>query len=122
MRIIKLIIIATFIFEFNLQAYCEQIPDSCLTDVLNYSFQVKISDNSDSIFGEATIKLKALSSFHSFGFDLENRKADGKGMTVFKVLHNGSLLKFWQKTNKIIIENGLEIQKGNISEYTIQYK
>jgi aminopeptidase N len=121
MKVIKLIIIVKLLIVFPSQAVNSQVVDSCLTDVINYSFQIIISDNSDSISGEATIELKALAPYLSFALDFENQNLNGKGMTVYKVENDGQILKFWQKSNKLIIENKQKVEKGNINIYKILY-
>ncbi len=116
---IFLVIIA--LFCINGQGNSQKTTFPNIIDVLNYSFSIKISDNSDSIYGEAIITIKALEDYSVFSLDLENKKQNGKGMSVIAVMKPGKKLEFSHSRNILEIHETDPVKKGDTSTYKILY-
>lgn len=54
-------------------------------DVTEYRYEVWLSDESDEITVEATLRFTVKKSTHTISFDLADRKADGTGMVIEKL-------------------------------------
>lgn len=87
-------------------------------DVLQYQFSVRLSDRSDTIEGEAVIRLKVIKGTPSVTFDLTSLQRNGKGMRVLSVTGNN---KYIHQNDQLTISDGALIP-GNIREYTIRYE
>ena len=93
-------------------------------DVQHYKFQLELSDQSDSIKGEATVTVKALKPLSSFDLHL-TRVSKGKGMTVERVIQNNqdkNRLRFvhTEETLTVILYDTL--QPGQTTDVTVFYK
>jgi aminopeptidase N len=122
MKILRITLKLYLLICLPIQLVNSQIIHKIPTDVLNYSFKIDISDLTDSISVEEIIEIIALSPYHLFELDLENKRNNGKGMTVSKVVNtNGEIIQFYQKSNKLVIENNQEVKKDSIRIYKICY-
>jgi len=75
-------------------ALADTYPRQSGVDVLNYSFHLILSDDTDEIIGEATIDLRFLKDgLADFTLDLASVR-DGKGMSVSEVQMRGAALRF----------------------------
>jgi aminopeptidase N len=74
-----------------------------LIDVLNYTFQISVSDTSDIIYGKTTISLSFKGEVSTMEFDMKNLRPDGKGMVVDSVKFSGCKIKWLHKEDKILI-------------------
>jgi len=96
------------------------IAQAPATDVLHYKFQLKLSDNSDSIDGQATIRVKWLQASDSLALDLVGFDAKtGKGMKAS--LMGGQPYMLVQQGNKLIIRSKKNITAGEEREINILY-
>ena len=87
-------------------------------DVLHYSYQIEVTDRSDSIQGIATIQLNILKPEDRIVFDLTS-VSKGKGMTV-STIEGEDLNGFIHAGNQLIIKLKHTINKGSRT-YTIHY-
>ena len=72
-------------------------------DVLHYEFTLRISNNTDSVYGKALINVKFRNEPENISFDLITINSAGKGMSVSGVTLNGKDL-FWQhEENRLTI-------------------
>lgn len=87
-----------------------------LMDVLNYTFQISVSDTSDIIYGNAAISLSFKGDISSMEFDLKNLKPDGKGMIVDSVIFSECEIQWLHEEDKILItpEKTLSAGSGGI--------
>jgi aminopeptidase N len=60
-------------------------PDFRIT---HYDFSIRVSDNNDSIFGTAILKIKPIGSVKQVLLNLKNINSSGKGMLVQNVMDN----------------------------------
>lgn len=90
------------------------------TDILHYKFQLKLSDNSDSISGQATIRVKWLQSGDSLVLDLTGPDAKtGKGMTAR--LTGAQPYTLTRQGDKLIIRCNQPVAAGEEREIGILY-
>ena len=108
------------VFQQN-EAKSQLLENSQLTDILNYSISVNISDNSDSVDCVAVIRLRALRDYKIFSLDLENPKSNGKGMLVHEVLKGKKNLAFIQFAGHLEIHDSIETEAEETVMYVIRY-
>ncbi len=87
-------------------------------DVLHYSYQIEVADQSDTIRGTATIQVNIIKPVDRIVFDLTSA-SKGKGMTV-STIEGDDLNGFIHSNNLLVIKLKHFINKGNRS-YTIHY-
>jgi aminopeptidase N len=106
----------TVVFAQKHQARFEQI------DVQHYAFSLDLFDTSDTIRGEAKVKIKFLQAVDTFSLDLSAKKSTGAGMAVSGVLENGKPVPYEQKESKLEIHPLDKVTSGATREYTITYQ
>jgi aminopeptidase N len=116
----KILAINLFAIFYSQTINC-QVIDSSLTDILNYSMKINLSDFSDSINSECILQFKVLALSSSFTFDLVNQRPDHTGMTVYNVERDSDKLKYWQDHDKLIVLNHEEAKPGDTLIYKIDY-
>ena len=84
-----------------------------LIDVLNYTFQIEISDSSNIIFGKTTISLSFTGDVSAMKFDLKNLRPDGKGMAVDSVVFSGCRIEWLHKEDEILVTPAKVLSKGS---------
>ena len=121
MRIIKLKfsiflpLIFLFIFSHVLHANDDPYPKNPKIDVINYIFDIKLSDKSDEIICDVLVDLRFLETgIKKIRLDLvkSSQKTENKGMTVLNVRSGENSLEFlheedelWIYMDKVSIEN-----------------
>jgi aminopeptidase N len=88
-------------------------------DVQHYNFAIQLTDASDTIKGQATVKVKFLKDVNCFSLNLVKTKSDGKGMMVSAVLEEGKPVAFAQDANAVNIT--ATAGNNSIHSYTISY-
>lgn len=96
-----------------------QAPDAAI-DVQHYAFNIAVNDMNNSIKGKADIAVKFLKTPGTFQIDLVKKNADGKGMTVSRVLENGKSVRFQQDSDAINIST--QAKQNAQKTYTIYYE
>jgi aminopeptidase N len=89
-------------------------------DVIQYRFSISLSDENDTIRGEAVIRVKILKKTSALVIDLANLKKDGKGMVVNSVTSSRAL-DFTHENDRLTIADPAMIP-GLIKEYVISYQ
>lgn len=90
-------------------------------DVQNYAFSLTLSDSTNQIKGETTIRFTRADDRQTVWFDLIGGKADSSGMTVREVhLADGKAAPFSQRNDRVFI-NLPAAQPGQSTELTIRY-
>ena len=102
-------------FYNNSYAIIDPYPKNEKVDILNYIFDITLSDSSDLVKFKVTIDLRVLDTgVEKIRLDLVNttKKLGNKGMTVNDIKSSGSHLNFvheqnelWIKMNKILKKN-----------------
>ncbi len=72
-------------------------------DVRHYGFNIKLSDESDTIKGKADVSVLFLQNTPSFQLNLVKRNDSGRGMLVSAVLENGKPVGFKQDGDDVTI-------------------
>ena len=88
-------------------------------DVLHYTFNIALTDESDNIKGKAEVTIKFTGNVSEPELNLVKKKATGKGMLISSVSEDGKALKFLQDSDVVHI---LSPAKSNTEHtYTINY-
>ena len=93
-------------------------------DILNYAFDILLTDNSDQIRVEATVTARYLKAGQSaLRLDLveQSDALEGKGMRVDRVHTNDQDLEFSHRDNQLFIDLGQEINADERIEVTVAY-
>ncbi|WP_153797999.1 M1 family metallopeptidase [Foetidibacter luteolus] len=96
-----------------------QLPNKDI-DVLHYRCSIAVNDSNNIIKGNAEITLQWVNTAGRLKLDLAEKSANGKGMLVSAVTHNGSTLAFTQQGGQLFIENGGK--SGEQQTYAIAYE
>ena len=92
-------------------------------DVLHYKFSINLSDTSDTIFGRATVKFKALEDLKSIKLDFIKYK-QGKGMAILGIFEgerDDNRLTMSDKDDHVIINLANTLAKNSEKQITIIY-
>ena len=92
-------------------------------DVLHYKFSINLSDTSDTIFGRATVKFKALEDLKSIKLDFIKYK-QGKGMAILGIFEgerDDNRLTMSDKDDHVIINLVNTLAKNSEKQITIIY-
>jgi aminopeptidase N len=95
-------------------------PPSATINVQNYSYQLEVNDENDSIKCHATISITALKNISEFNLDLISRNNTGKGMLVQSVTAGGKAVPFTHVNNVIHIKHS--INSGATTQIKIGYQ
>ncbi|MFL2666071.1 MAG: M1 family metallopeptidase [Flavobacteriaceae bacterium] len=118
-------LITIIFFSNNIYAFDDNYPKNPKVNVLNYVFNIELSDNSDEINCEVIIDICFVGSgIKNLRLDLINvsRELDNKGMIVSEVSSDGSLLGFSHKNNELIIQLPKPSLVNQFSKYKIKYR
>ncbi len=102
----------------------DRYPKNPGFDVINYAFRIKLSDQTDKIECEATVDVRYLQAGATeLRLDLVNatEALGNKGMTVSRVMHNGTELTYTHQGNDLKINLPSAAQKDQRSQYIISY-
>ena len=89
------------------------------TDVQHYKFSIGLTDESDTIQGEAAITLLFLQQSNSFSLDLMGSSGSGKGMTVLSVEEGGKAVPYKHADNMLVVQTAAA--SGDVKTVTIRY-
>jgi aminopeptidase N len=119
------LLLPVFFFLFNcFNAFADTYPKDPRIDIINYTFNIHLSDSSDMIRCETTVDVRYLADGVAvLRLDLVNSAAalNNKGMTVLFVNANGKPLTFKHENNSLYIKLAGPTQKNQRSVYTISY-
>ena len=131
MRIIKLKFsiffpfIFLFIFSHFLHANDDPYPKNPKIDVINYIFDIKLSDKSDEIICDVLVDLRFLETgIKKIRLDLvkSSQKTENKGMTVLNVRSGENSLEFLHEENELWIYMDKVSIENERKKIIIQYK
>lgn len=89
-------------------------------DVQHYKFEIELSDQSDTIHGKATIRVKFLQAAQVIILDLKTHTNEGKGMKVEKITGN-NVRGFMRYDDSIVIALIKPPAINDTATYTIIY-
>lgn len=116
-----LIIIISYVFVCG--TYSQPFIYNPAVDVQHYDFNVKVTDDNDSLMGKALITVKFLQHTNTVVFDLISLTAEGKGMVVTGVKENNSPVVFTHQNDQLIIDvSPAGSIVGGVKKFEIVYK
>jgi aminopeptidase N len=113
-----------FFLTFLTGAFCfsqDGYKRDPMIDVIQYIFNLSLSDTSDVIYGKAGILVRYNGKSSSFGLDLKNAGNNGRGMIVDSVFLDGTTVGWIHRENRIIISGGGETNAGEEQEVIVYY-
>lgn len=113
-----LVFCLTAISEASGQDYYERQP---AIDIQHYTFDLTLSDDSNSIKGQASIDIEMVHQVASFKLDLISPKG-GHGMTVKAVKLGNVEVNFTHSEDKLNIELPASVKENDLFEVTITYE
>ena len=102
----------------------DSYPKNDGIDIINYAFELKLTDNSDHIEGNATIDARYVWAGQStLRLDLTSKsdELEGKGMTVESVMEGDHSLAFTHADNVLMINLGRDIPKMELVSVAVSY-
>jgi aminopeptidase N len=121
------VLMATFMVPVSeaasrVDAERDTYPKNHNLDVINYAFELILSDDTDAIQGVATIEMRFLTSdSRQLRFDLINEGSDNTGMTVSGVWFEGRSLSFTHENDELLILLPTAPAAGTTNLYRIAY-
>lgn len=109
----------SFFLLFSAFVVRAQQPGAAV-DILHYHFSITLSDSSDRIAGEASIRFKVLRATKSVSLQLIREAGEGKGMTVSSVRDEG-LLSYTHDRTTLRINFGSSLEPGTEKTITVTY-
>jgi aminopeptidase N len=124
MKYRKFILVTLYsLFIFN--CFADNYPRNYSIDIIHYAFELKLSDNTDEIFGKATIQiLSKTNDIRQIRLDLVNKTTErsDKGMVVESVMYNNIKVAFTHQHDALFIQLGSPAEKDKMSTVIIQYR
>lgn len=117
--------VVVLMFNYSSFAITDSYPKNSKIDVINYIFNIELSDNTDEIHCETTIDLRFLDyGVDKLRLDLINisPKLKNRGMIVSSVKSNDVELKFTHENDELWIYFNKSSEINQRSTYTIKYK
>lgn len=118
-----LLILALIVLSVTF-SFADKYPKNFKVDVLNYVFNIELSDNTDQIKCEATVDVRFLGSgVDSLRLDLTNASAaiENKGMKVHHVKSGEQNLEFTHENNELKIKLPNSSVPNQRLQFTISY-
>ncbi|MGG9962804.1 M1 family metallopeptidase [Ferruginibacter sp. SUN106] len=91
-------------------------------DVQHYTFDLILSDNTDTINGTAIMHIKFLKNTSSIQLDLGNINSSGKGMQVISTMTDLKLATFEHNNDKLLIRLHAMAKAGDSQTVIVKYK
>ena len=113
------------VFGHNIHAISDPYPKNHKIDILNYIFDISLSDTSEIVHFQVTVDFRILNSgIKKIRLDLVNasQKLENKGMTVNNVKSEGIPLNFSHKENVLLINMDQVLSKNDRKKITISYQ
>jgi len=116
--------IITFVILSTSICFADSYPKNPKIDILNYTFRIVLSDDTDEIKCEATIDVRYIGTgVETLRLDLVKASAalGNKGMTVHNIVFNGQPLSFTHEGEELKIKLPASSTQNQRSTYTITY-
>lgn len=121
---LKHLILSLMLSICSPHSYADTYPRNYALDIQHYVFELKLSDQSDEIFGKATISFLIKSNdVKQLRLDLVNQTEQRmqKGMLVTAVSYQGASLNFTHKNDALIIQLPAAATKDATLQFEISY-
>ncbi len=106
---------------FSLSASAQQKLYNPSIDVQHYRFDIKVSDDNDTLKGRAAITVRFTEKTGLVYLDLKNINDAGKGMVVNSVSENDRALSFSHHHDSLLIGLAKDAITGETKQFTINY-
>jgi aminopeptidase N len=116
----KLYLISPIVFCMSFVSIAQQRELKSTLDVLEYDLVIKISDQSDTLFFGETVKAVCVSDTSPVSLELTGQRQDGRGMIVHSVSSSGLILRFEQKSDRVIF-SGMNPRIGDTIVVQLDY-
>ena len=123
--IYRKIALPLFLSLISLTSFADKYPRNYSIDIIHYSFELTLSDNTDEIIGRTTISLQfKTTDVKQLRFDLANKtdKRIGKGMVVESVMFNNMPLEFTHENDALFIKLGKGMEKDRLYSFVVSYR
>ncbi len=120
----KFVLVALLSISIN-YCFADKYPRNYSVDIIHYIFELKLSDNTDEIFGKATIRiLFKKADIKQIRLDLINRTELRlrKGMVVESITYNNIKVEFTHQNDELFIQLGMPAEKDKTSTVVVHYK
>ncbi len=120
----KLCLLFAVLWASHVSAFTDAYPKNPNIDVLNYAFQIGLSDDTDEIRCQVTIDLLFKESgMRQLRLDLINASPalGNKGMTVTRVVSGGTDLAFTHENDALLVSFETASTRGQRRQVTIHY-
>ncbi len=121
----KRILILFFALSFILtSSRADFYPKDYNIDILSYTFNVKLSDDTDNIEILALVKVRfTKEGVSEFFLDLTDKvsRDDGKGMVISEILQNDNIIQYSHKNSRVGIQLGSPSKNRETRVYAIKY-
>jgi aminopeptidase N len=101
---------------------CTALKSQSSIDVLHYTYHIELTDNNDTIRGQATLLTRFVHSTENLLLDLTAPGKEGKGMSASAFLPNGKALLTKQSGEELDIRLPKEYRVGDTLTVVIRYK
>ena len=121
-RPLKLFLLIVIFFNFNslyIHSQNHELRFESI-DILNYKFNLTLTDESNDIEGLAEITVKFNKPITIFNLDLVEQQSNNSGMKVEAVLENNLPISFKHNSNQLLL-NIKETKTDYIRVYSIKY-
>jgi len=124
MRNYRSFLLSLVLLAFAQSSYADKYPRNYTVDIIHYAFELKLSDQTDEIFGTASITvLFKKNDVKQLRFDLINktdaRKA--KGMVIETVTSQGMTIPFTHLNDEVLIQLAGSPPAGKEMVFVIRY-
>lgn len=105
--------------------YADGYPRNYKIDLLHYRFELTLSDSTDEIIGQTTVRLLfKTGDTKSLRLDFVQRAAawNGKGMLVDKVMYQNSSIQFSHEKDALIIDLPQAAGKNTTDSFVVYYR
>src|ERR1700733_5955919 len=103
-------------------ALADMYPRQPGVDVLNYVFQITLTDVSDEVIGNTVADVRFLNSgIAALELDLRQKSGNGPGMTVTRVSSNKLSLHFEHRHDRLRVDLPSPSVAGQMREFSIDY-
>lgn len=121
-KYVKSVFILILVFNLSFPQLMAQDHELRLEsiDILNYKFNLTLSDDSNEIQGIAEVKIKFKKPLTEFNLDLVEKQLDNNGMSVSSILEENNQIAFTQGNHKLKFDIDLT-KSDDIRTYKITY-
>ncbi len=118
------IIFVLILMQSSRSAYADKYPRNYNIDILNYAFELVLSDTTDEIKGTASITiLFKKDDIKKFRLDFVNKTSErkGKGMQIESIMLDGKIVGYTHLSDEVFIQLPMSSLSGSKLVFVIRY-